>query len=866
VIPIRELLARLEDVDPPFQTEPEGPWKARCPLHNDRERSLRISAQSDRILMVCVRRCDSEQIRHALATPAATAAAVKSTTMLDAALEHAQRGPIFPVWHAESGGCGCRAYDCTSPGKHPISSCAPNGLKNATTDEATIRQWWEMFPRANIGRPTGGDFNVLDVDPHHGGRESLAQLEAQHAPLPVTAKVLTGGGGEHYHFAAVPGLKNSVGKLSPGLDIRAEGGYVLLPPSNHVSGNTYLDDLLAPMYETALAPMPAWLVALAMAPASGSNSNGPRRAPDEWAEKLIGAPLGQRRGVALEIAGHYLGLRIAPEEVEAIVLGYAARCVPPFPDREARGLVRDLARRDHARRQAGTVVAAPRGESTPDASWPPPEPVPTALSPVPPFDVGRLLPDAVASWVDDVAERAQCPPDFVAVAVMVAAAAIVGRQLTIRPKTHDDWGVVPNIWGLVVGRPGLMKTAAMQEALRGVHRLIGEAREAYQQAVGKHEFQVAEAEARRSAVEKQLKIAVANGAPTDELRAAFEASRAPDAPVERRYLVNDATVEKLGALLNLHPNGLLLFRDELAGFLRTMEREGHENDRAFYCEAWNGNGSYTYDRIGRGTLHISAACVSILGGIQPLPLAAYLSEAFGRGQDDGLIQRFQLMVYPDVSPMWRNVDRWPDTDARRRVVEIFQALDRLDYEALAAHQEGLERPFLRFAPEAQARFDPWRAELEHRIRGGDEHPIFGSHLAKYRSLCPSLALLFHLIDCVDRGAGGPVSVAAVQRAIDWCAYLEPHARRLYEGVISPGRTAAAALAARLAAGALKSPFTVRDVRRKGWAGLTTPESIFAAVDQLEDLHWIRRASVHSAAGGRPTTQYHVNPAAVEARQ
>ena len=59
-------------------------------------------------------------------------------------------------------------------------------------------------------------------------------------------------------------------------------------------------------------------------------------------------------------------------------------------------------------------------------------------------------------------------------------------------------------------------------------------------------------------------------------------------------------------------------------FLHTMDRRGHENDRAFYCEAWNGTGAYTYDRIGRGTLHIRAACLSVLGGIQPGPLERYL--------------------------------------------------------------------------------------------------------------------------------------------------------------------------------------------------------------------------------------------------
>lgn len=509
------------------------------------------------------------------------------------------------------------------------------------------------------------------------------------------------------------------------------------------------------------------------------------------------------------------------------------------------------------------ALAASAIETAAGDPWPAPQPIPAELPAVPPFDADRLLPPVLAQWTVDVTERAQCPPEFAAIGALVAAGAVVGRQVTIRPKCRDDWSAVPNLWGLGIGQPGVMKSAAMAESLRGVHHLCTEARKAHKDALAAHGFNIVEAKARRAAVEKKLKAAAEKNEPTDGLRQEFEAAVVPDPPVERRYLVNDSTVEKLGALLNEHPNGLLLFRDELSGLLRSMDREGHENDRAFYCEAWNGTGRYVYDRIGRGTLHVEAACVSILGAIQPAPLAAYLREAFGAGQDDGLIQRFQLMVYPDIARDWRNVDRWPDSDARRRVVDVFKALDRLDPETIAAHRDADdELPFLRFTPEAQVRFDDWRANLEKRLRTDDDHPILTSHLAKYRSLCPSLALLFHLIDCVDRGLGGPVSDAAVERAISWCEFLEPHARRVYEGVITPERQSAGALAKKIAAGELQNPFVTRDVRRKGWTGLTTPEEVAGAVSRLEELGWLRRTVVRLDGGGRPTTRYTINPAVV----
>src|SRR5262249_34090706 len=154
--------------------------------------------------------------------------------------------------------------------------------------------------------------------------------------------------------------------------------------------------------------------------------------------------------------------------------------------------------------------------------------------------------------------------------------------------------------------------------LRGVRALITDAREQHGRAMTDHAFRVEQARSQRDAVKEQMKTAAKKGQSTETLREAFEASGVPEAPVERRYIVNDATIEKLGELLNQNRNGLLLFRDELAGFLRTMEREGHESDRAFYCEAWNGSGAFSYDRIGRGTLHIAACCVSVLGGIQPM--------------------------------------------------------------------------------------------------------------------------------------------------------------------------------------------------------------------------------------------------------
>ena len=273
-----------------------------------------------------------------------------------------------------------------------------------------------------------------------------------------------------------------------------------------------------------------------------------------------------------------------------------------------------------------------------------------------------------------------------------------------------------------------------------------------------------------------------------------------------------------------------------------------------YLEAWNGSGSFRFDRIGRGTIEIDAACVSLIGGIQPGPLGAYMLSAIrgGRG-DDGLIQRLQLAVWPDAPTTWRNVDRCPDTQARGTARAVYERLDQIDPAALGATREDGDRlPWLRFTPDGQSLFNDWRANLEQRIRGDGIHPALESHLAKFRSLVPSLALLCHLADTVG---GGPVSRAAVLRALAWTEYLETHAQRIYSPALAPDMAAAIELDRRLLD--LSEPFTARDVSQRGWR-LLDREGTAAALAVLIEHGRIRGEA--SSGPGRPTTRYSIHPA------
>ncbi len=437
-----------------------------------------------------------------------------------------------------------------------------------------------------------------------------------------------------------------------------------------------------------------------------------------------------------------------------------------LPGLEEGGDLTDWLDAGHTRREFfAAVEKAPTYRSADEDPWPTPTPLRLALPPVDALDP-ELIPEPLRGWVFDVSERMDnAPPDFAAAAVVVEAATLLGRKLGIRPKRHDDWLVIPNLWGGLVGPPASMKTPAMEQVINPVKRLAAEAREAHQDALTRHALSVMVAEAEKTALKKKLEATAREVAADKKSRGDLEAIRQeieeleePETPQEKRYMTNDATIEKIAEILQHNPDGILYYRDELMGLLRSLEKPGREADRAFYLEAWNGNGSFSVDRIGRGSLHVPAVCISILGGIQPGPLLTYVHGALEESEKaDGLLQRFQVLVWPDPRG-YDPVDRWPDGEAKNRAYDVFRGLASLDAEAFGAHTaEEEEVPYVRFSREAQEVFDSWRSEFEPRFRSeaGEYPAAVESHFMKYRSLFASLALIFEAVDFVGGKSQGP---------------------------------------------------------------------------------------------------------------
>jgi hypothetical protein len=224
------------------------------------------------------------------------------------ALRYAAKGiPVLP----------CR-------GKLPLTA---HGVHDATTDPDVIAKWPEG---CNVGIATGHGLVVLDVDPRHGGDDALHELEREHGELPATASVVTGGGGQHYYFAA-NGLGNSTGKLGHGLDLKGEGGYVIAPPSLHESGRRYeWDEQAEPV------PLPGWIRERLTA------TNGAAPLPDV-------IPEGKRNAALASLAGS-MRRRGASRDamLSALRVENAERCQPPLRDDELARIAESVGRYEPA--------------------------------------------------------------------------------------------------------------------------------------------------------------------------------------------------------------------------------------------------------------------------------------------------------------------------------------------------------------------------------------------------------------------------------------------------------------------------------------------------------------------------------------
>ncbi len=576
---------------------------------------------------------------------------------------------------------------------------------------------------------------------------------------------------------------------------------------------------------------------------------------DGWARDAFGVWALLEHGVDLQTA--------SPDERREVVKAAARFLGLPEPERGSAGM------------SVGTGRPA---AALPPKEWDQVRPLPPVTQPVPPLPP-ELLPQPLAEWIQAEARAAGLPLEGIAGPVLTGAIGLISRRLSLRnvqaypPVTGAAWGALcappgaKKSWAVSLGGQGLTRAEQVEfDRLDAERPALETAREM--------------AEAQLEALQDNLKRAMKGGksAPPmpleDELTGAREALRDAEAALRPgRFTVRDTTIEKLGVILEANPYGVTLLRDELTAWLSGFDRPGRESERSQWLELANGDAVLVVDRMTRPTLHVHGASAGVLGGIQPGPLLRLLdSERHG---GDGLLQRFQLFIWPDVWPEFDQAAQHEPVSpqVRAEAAAVLDALPALTLADLGSTYPSGEGAPLLYTPQAQAVFNAWEVEHEKEKRDMSRGEAYRSHISKQPSTFARLALLFHALDVV--AAGGPlyhtqpawVGEEAAMLAAAWCGYLGAHARKLWREGRRTDVLDARAVLSYIERGRIQDGQKVSEVRRvlaenrEGFTG----ERLQAALKVLQECGAVEVVTPDPAKqGGRPSPVLRVHPQALDA--
>jgi len=458
----------------------------------------------------------------------------------------------------------------------------------------------------------------------------------------------------------------------------------------------------------------------------------------------------------------------------------------------------------------------------------------------------HAVPSVIYRFAKDKAELMGVEIGMIALPALVIAAACITDEYRIQPKQFDtNWTESPRLWLGVVGDPASKKSPALKAPLSPLRAIEALHVQEDQHELSQYEFALKAYEAREKGYIQSLKKD-----PDAEL------SPLPNRPIKpkcRRKLVEDVTIEKLSDVLADNPGGILAFRDELAGWLASMDayKQTGGADRTNWLELYNG-GPRVIDRVGRGSWTVPNWSACVMGGIQP----ERLRELKGQVSSDGLIQRF--LIVNNTRTNIPEQDREPDQQAAQAWKDLINDLSDLPCM--------IDQDVIRFSEGAQVHrrrvnevIDAWQ------MLPNNSAPFKGA-LGKLKATYARLTLIMHAIEnastCAMFGqplpayVGGATAERAAALMLD---YLLPHLAAFYRDVIgsSANEDHAEWIAGYLLAHSEKTKITVRDIRRAyGELRDADPNDIIRVMRSLDMADWVRAVSDDK---GRGVKEWKVNP-------
>lgn len=707
--------------------------------------------------------------------------------------------------------------------KKPL--CA-NGFKSATTNKVVLQEWNKKFPDCNIGIPTGliNNIFVVDVDGKQGF-ESLNRLELVYGKL--DAPTVTTGKGMHLYFKIPENieLKCSTSKIADHIDIRANGGYVVAPPSIHENGHKYIWENFALNQDFPEAP--SWLISLI------TNTKKEHSPVSGVLEEIASAPEGERndtlykRSISLIARAMRENLNIA--DIKENIINAAMQS----------GLSTEEALKtfDNALKFAETHCDN-QEENEPDIDI-----LKTKIL-LPAPTLNTKIFKGLEPWVVQTAKNTNAPVDYVAFSLLAGAAGIIGLSRII--STQTDWVQHCAIWLGIVGDPSSGKSPAIKPIRDILNTIEKERKPYYLKAYRQWEGAKAIAEQKEKNWYKQIKKLSC-----EEIERP-EDTYIPEMPSTYHLLYGDTTQESITKELGNNVKGALVLRDELSGWLDGMNKySSGRSERSFWLETFSG-GKYIVNRVKFGTdrEEVEDLMATVFGSIQPQKLKKTVNDDSG----DGFLARF-LWVYPAPIP-----PAIPSKKPSETVVyETFKKLDGLMDPYKGDVEE--QRKCLYLNNLAQSYFEQWL--LPHMEKTRKEESKLNEFLGKGQGYVLRLALLLELLWWASSEYSEPteISLEAIQAAIElYDTYLTPMCERVYNMYYSPSQNIEARALARWIIENKPQSFILRDVYNNGnVANLRRKEQAETAANRLIKLNWLScESSRKGNTKGRSRKTYYIN--------
>ena len=370
----------------------------------------------------------------------------------------------------------------------------------------------------------------------------------------------------------------------------------------------------------------------------------------------------------------------------------------------------------------------------------------------------QILPRAIKEYVMSASRAIGCDPSFIALPLLCCLARSIGNNRVIRLK--KGWTEPPVIWAAIIGKSGTYKTPALQLATAPLERKQNQAMNNFSEAQEKHAIEQAQ-------YERDLQIwrrSKDNGPPP----------RKPREPTCTRYLTSDCTIEALAALLSVQKDGILVCRDELAGWLGGIAeyKGGRGSDLGHWLSCWSA-APFTVDRKTGPikVIRVPRAAVSLVGGIQP----DILRRAIGREHmQDGLCARL-LLAMPNVGDVvWTEETVNPQMES-----ELETIFDRLSSLEPAADENGQSEPYpLDLTPEARVTWIEYFNRHRGELRELDDD--LAAAWTKLEAYTARLALIFQLCSwATDEAQGDSIDENSINAAIVLSDWFGGEAKRVY---------------------------------------------------------------------------------------